>query len=129
MFKVIGTDAINGSPRSIVVDTTEERLAWQHAESKGIIPRELIAVPADGTLTVKVNGTGAFSGWLPGAGATLNVVDGDDEFTVTATETFWIMLPLTPVIGNVYAPGAAPEAFTVNVDDPGSVTTRDLALL
>ena len=84
----------------------------------------LIAVPPDGTLTVKVNVTGAFSGRLLGGGATLNVVDGDDEFTVTATETFWIMLPLTPVIGNVYAPGAAPEAFTVNVDDPGSVATE-----
>ena len=42
----------------------------------------LIAVPPDGTLTVKVNVTGAFSGRLPGGGATLNVVDDDDEFTV-----------------------------------------------
>ena len=81
-------------------------LAWEELGVNPGLCRKLtmawlITVPPVGTLTVNVNVTGAFSGWLLGGGETLNVVDGDDEFTVTATEALWVMLPLTPVMGNV----------------------------
>ncbi len=48
LLKVIGIDSVNGSLRSLIVDTTDERIAWQRAETKGIIPREIVVHPPQG---------------------------------------------------------------------------------
>jgi hypothetical protein len=41
LLKVVGVDSLNGSPRTLVVNTTDARAAWLRAESKGIVPREV----------------------------------------------------------------------------------------
>jgi len=45
-MKVIGVDGLNGSPRTLIVKTNDERTAWLRAESRGITVREVFLLPS-----------------------------------------------------------------------------------
>lgn len=47
LLKVIGFDFTTKEPKSIDVDTDDERIAWQKAENEGITPTEVIALAPD----------------------------------------------------------------------------------
>ena len=41
-MKVVGVDSLNGSQRTLIVKTNDERTAWLRAESRGITVREVL---------------------------------------------------------------------------------------
>jgi len=47
LLRVIGFDFTSKEPRFLVVDTDDERIAWQRAESKGITPTDVLEVLAE----------------------------------------------------------------------------------
>lgn len=52
-MKVVGVDRLSDEPRSLRVKTDDERRAWERAEAKGIIPREIFRLAADETSVSK----------------------------------------------------------------------------